>query len=234
MRKLWRSLRKRILYVVNPSTIRIDGIRLAVRKGDIPPGVRAALFRGLYENAERNLLLQVLKPGMKTLEIGTGVGFISLLATRICGEGNVLSYEANGTLEKIIRRNYELNGLRPNLRMRAVTPDGQPVTFFRNENIISSSVYDRKTEAEKVTVQSDAFAAIISEFDPVVLIMDVEGAEIELFQISDFRNLRHMIVELHPHIVGQDKITALVERLDKAGFAMRAKDRKTVYFQRSV
>ena len=93
--------------------------------------VRSALFKGTYEDNERRLVRGLLKPGDRVLEIGTGIGLVSLVCAKICGAGNVLSYEANPQLERIIRKNYELNGLTPNLRMRAVTTDGRSVSFFR-------------------------------------------------------------------------------------------------------
>jgi FkbM family methyltransferase len=229
-----RSLRKRFRYLTDARTVTIDGVRIVSDKARIPEQLRALLYREVYEDTERNLLLRVLSPGMKVLEIGTGIGFISLLSTRLCGEGNVLSYEANGSLEPMIRENYGLNGLRPNLKMRAVTADGQPIRFFRNDNIISSSVYDRKMDAQEVVVESDAFGAVIADFNPDVLIMDVEGAEVDLFQSVDLGRIRHIVVELHPHIVGEDKIAAVVARLKGQGFAVRQQDRKTSHFERAA
>lgn len=114
---------------------------------------------------------------MKVLEIGTGIGFISLLASRIVGDKNVFCYEANSSLEASIRRNYALNNLHPQLTMKAVKVDGQPVTFFQSENIISSSVFDRARNDQKTLVESVQFQSVLYEVKPDVLIMDIEGAE---------------------------------------------------------
>jgi FkbM family methyltransferase len=227
-----RSLRKRFRYLTDAGTVTIDGVRIVSAKGRIPEALRELLFREVYEDTERNLLVRMLKPGMRVLEVGTGIGFISLLSSKLCGEGNVLSYEANASLEAMIRENYALNGLKPNLQMRAITLDGAPIRFFRNDNIISSSVYDRKLAAEEVVVQSDAFGTVIASFDPEVLIMDVEGAEVDLFKVTDLGRIRHIVVELHPHIVGEDKIATIVERLKGEGFTVRQQDRKTSHFER--
>lgn len=232
MKRLMRSLRKRFRHLTNARTVVIDGVRIVSEKGRIPDPLRELLFREVYEDTERNLLLRVLKPGMKVLEIGTGIGFVSLLSSKLCGQGQVLSYEANGSLEPMIRENYALNGMEPNLKMRAVTFDGQPIRFFRNDNIISSSVYDRKLQAQEVVVESDAFADVIAGFDPDVLIMDVEGAEVDLFEVENLGRIRHIVVELHPHIVGEEKIAAVVARLKGQGFAVREQDRKTSHFER--
>jgi len=232
--KRWmRSIRKRFRYLTDAPVITLDGVRIISDKNRIPEDLRNLLYREVYEHSERTLLLRVLKPGMRTLEIGTGIGFISMLANKLSGQGNVRSYEANGTLEKIIRENFALNGIVPDLRMKAVTTDGQPVTFFRNENIVSSSLYDRKLDAEKIVVESDAFNSIISEFNPDVLIMDVEGAEVELFATGNLGNIRHIVVELHPHIVGEEKVAGVVAKLQTSGFRVREQDRHTFYFERA-
>ena len=58
-------------------------------------------------------------------EIGCGIGLVSLVARKICTEGFVISYEANPQMETLIRKNYALNNLVPNLEMKAVSIDGK-------------------------------------------------------------------------------------------------------------
>jgi FkbM family methyltransferase len=234
MRRLFKSLRRHYLRLTNAKTIRINGVLLALAADDVPLGVRENLLRNTYEDTERKLLLKVLKPGMKVVEIGTGIGFIGLLASRIIGDENVWSYEANPSLEPIIRRNYALNGLAPALTMKAVTRDGEPVTFFRSDNVVSSSLFDRGRGDQKITVNSVAFDDIVAERLPDVVIMDVEGAEVDLLSGSLSGQIRHLIVEMHPHIVGQQKIDSLLNHLENEGFRLGARDRKTVYLQRVV
>ncbi|WP_139276014.1 FkbM family methyltransferase [Pararhizobium antarcticum] len=194
--------------------------------------MRHALYKDIYEDTERVLIAKVVKPGMKVLEIGTGIGFISLLATRLAGDGNVVSFEANPELEPIIRDNFARNNRVPNLVMNAVTVDGQPISFFRSDNIISSSLYDRKRQDEKITVQSTALADILEQHDPNVLIMDVEGAEIDLLGAGSLKSIQHIIVEVHPHIVGDEKIALLLKSLEERGFMIKERIRKTAYLVR--
>ncbi|WEZ82969.1 FkbM family methyltransferase [Rhizobium sp. 32-5/1] len=234
MSKLMKRMKARWRKLTNVSVMEIEGVRIDTTAGKLPRLVRSALFKETYEDAERTLIARLLKPGMRVVEIGTGIGFISLIATRICGEGNVISYEANPTLEPIIRGNFALNGLKPSLNMKAVTVGGEPITFFRSDNIISSSLYDRQRQDHKITVESDALSAVLLQHDPDVIIMDVEGAEIDLLAIDDLRNVRHIIVELHPHIVGEDKIAALSAVLEARGFSAAAKIHKTVHFARAA
>lgn len=217
----------------NVRTVRLGGVTIDTTAGHIPENVRELIFREIYEDTERDLIGRILKPGMRTLEIGTGIGFVSLVAARICGEHNVFCYEANPELEPTIKRNFALNGLTPNLTMRAVTVDGEPITFFKSDNIISSSLYDRKRDDKQIVVESEALSDVLAKHDPSALIMDVEGAEIQLLGV-DLKNVADIIVELHPHIVGEDAIAALISDLKNRGYVMLSNNRKTSHFARAA
>jgi len=231
---LLRSLRKSFRYMFKVRTVRLGGVTIDTTVGHIPENVRELIFREIYEDTERDLIGKILKPGMRTLEIGTGIGFVSLVAARICGAGNVFCYEANPELEPTIRRNFALNGITPNLTMRAVTVDGAPITFFKSDNIISSSLYDRKRDDKQIVVESEALSDVLATHDPSALIMDVEGAEVQLLGDVDLKNITDIIVELHPHIVGEAAISALVESLKARGYVMRSSNRKTSHFARAA
>ncbi|MGF6172094.1 FkbM family methyltransferase [Ensifer sp. 4252] len=232
MRRFLRSVRKKFRYATNARVVTIDGIQLVSDQSRVPSTVRDLMYREVYEDTERNILLKLLKPGSKVLEVGTGLGFIALLAARICGANNVLTYEANSTLESLIRENFRINGLTPTLRMKAMTSDGRTLTFYQSDNIISSSTFDRELPGTKVEAQSDAFPMVMKQYSPDVLIMDVEGAEDELLRIEDFGSVRHILVELHPHIIGEGKVQELKDLLKQKGFQQGESDRKTFHFYR--
>jgi FkbM family methyltransferase len=222
----WRRL-------LNRQSINYDGVTISTDPNLIPRSVRSALFKERYEEHERKLVRGLLGPGDRVLEIGAGIGFISVLCARICGEGNVRSHEANLRLEPVIRRNYALNGIKPDLRMRAITADGQPVSFFRDDNIVSSSTLERPRAAEKITVESDPIDQAIDEHRANVIIMDVEGAETSLLTGSQLRGVKHIIVEVHPHITGEEPVAAMSESLIARGFDLKDRAHKTLVFSRA-
>ncbi|WP_158275509.1 FkbM family methyltransferase [Maritimibacter sp. 55A14] len=199
---------------------------------DLPDSVRNYLFKGTYELGERLLVKEIVKPGSRVLEIGTGIGFISLLCTRIAGEGNVLSFEANPALRRVIEENYALNGVRPRLEMKAVTTDGKPIRFFQNDNIISSSLMARDIEAKEIEVESASIHDVIESHRPDVIVMDVEGAEIDLLATAHLSGVSGILVELHPHIVGAEKIEALKEHILGQGFRLDGSRHKNALFVR--
>lgn len=208
-------------------------VKLNTGAEDIPPSVRGHIFKGGYEAVEAELVSAILTPGDRVLEVGTGIGFVSILCAKLAGQGRVTSYEANPALEPTIRANYALNGLVPDLRMKAVTVDGTPISFFANDNILSSSLIDRKLSATEITIDSDAMSAVMDEVKPDVIVMDVEGAETGLLQAADLSGVRAMIVEVHPHITGAEAIVEMDAALADQGLFPAQKRHKTVLYTRT-
>lgn len=226
LRVLWRRL-------VRPREIVAHGIRIDT-SARLPRQIRVGLYKGRYEAPELAMIERILRPGLRVLEIGAGIGFVGLAATRLCGAGAVTSFEANPMLEGIIRDNYARNDLEPDLHMKAVTVDGAPISFYRSDNIVSSSVFGRSVPGERITVESEAIGAVLERVDPDVIIIDVEGAEVDLLALDDFRRVHAIVAELHPHIVGEEAIRRLVAHLAARGFHLVEDDRGTALFERTA
>lgn len=209
------------------------GVTLCTGAVDLPKSVRGHIFKGGYEAIEAELVKSILTPGDRVLEVGTGIGFVSIFCAKIAGEGQVTSYEANPALEPAIRSNYDANGLSPDLRMKAVTRDGAPVTFFQDPMILSSSLIDRDLPTEKITIESTPMADVMAEVRPDVIVMDVEGAEVDLLPAADLSDVRDMVIEVHPHIVGDEAVAKMNADLAKQGFAIVATRHKTVHYRRT-
>lgn len=216
----------------NAQTVTLEGIVSSTDSRVIPKRVRDGLYKETYEQAERILIRAALQKGDRVLEVGGGVGFVSLLCAKICGVENVLTYEANPAMDKIIRGNFELNGLKPNLRNKAVTADGKDVTFFLNDNIVSSSLYSRK-DSKPSTLPSDALDTVIAEWKPTVIVMDAEGGEVEILGTSPLTGVKKLVLELHPHVVGVAAIQKLVDYLATLGFRETQRVDKSATFLRA-
>jgi FkbM family methyltransferase len=224
-RLLWHRLR-------GAKVTKLDGVRLICDTDKVHRSVATAIIKGSYEQPERILVRDAIRPGDKVVEIGTGVGAVSLLCNKLAGVGNVTSYEANAALEPIIHENFALNGLEPRLNLLAVTVDGQPITFFRDPKVVSSSVIDRGLETETVTVESLPINQVLAENAAVVLVMDVEGGEIELLGAADLSGLREIVVELHPHIVGEDATQTMIAAIKSCGFVETGRIHKNIRLSR--
>lgn len=214
--------------------VTLDGVKVSARAEALPKHIQSLLYKKIYEDAERALVRQSVRSGSKVLEIGAGIGVIGLLAARLAGHGNVVSYEANPDLRLLINENHELNKVSPELRMRAVTVDGNPVVFHKSNNIISSSLHERDETHSVTTVESDALVDVLEELRPNIIVMDVEGAEIDLLVDLALTGVEALLVELHPHIVGQEKIDALLASLETRGFVVTADRDKNVLLKRMM
>jgi FkbM family methyltransferase len=178
------------------------------------------------------LIREALTSADRVVEIGGGIGFVSLLCAKICGPQNVLTYEANSKMVATIQRNYALNNLTPTLRSKAVTASDREVTFFISDNIISSSLHERK-EGRAQIIPADPLDEVIAEWKPTALVMDVEGAETSILPASALTGVKKLIMELHPHIVGEAAIADLKGYLQKLGFAEKRAIHKSSYFARA-
>jgi FkbM family methyltransferase len=231
MNPLARNVRKGLRRLFQVKTIALDGIVVSTELGPIGKQVRDGLFKGTYEEPERILIREALRAGDRVLEIGGGIGFVSLLCAKICGPSSVLTYEANPRMVEIIQRNYALNKIAPTLRSKAITARDREVTFFVNDNIISSSLHERK-DGRAQTVAADPLDEVIAEWKPTAIVMDVEGAETTILTASELPDVTKLILELHPHIVGADAIAKLVQHLNKLGFLEQSAVEKSVWFSR--
>ena len=214
----FRSLRLAWHRLIGTRRHALAGVTLDLSPGLVPRSVATAVFKGSYEAPERVLVAAALRPGDAVVEIGTGIGFISILCARIAGEGRVHSYEANPALERVIRRNYVLNAVVPDLTMKAVTRDGAPVEFFASDNIISSSTQDRGLSATRMRVESEALDAVLGRHRPAVVVIDIEGAEIDVLSDSALGGVRDLVIELHPHITGEEATRRMLDGLRARGF----------------
>ena len=119
-------------------TTSLDGMTLLCDTELVPRNVSTAIIKGSYELPERELVRSAIRKHDRVVEVGAGVGVVGILCTQLAGAGNVLSYEANAALQPIIAANYALNGITPRLLMRAMSIDGEPLVFYRNDNVVSS------------------------------------------------------------------------------------------------
>jgi FkbM family methyltransferase len=232
MNRFFRNIRKGIRRALNVKRITLDGIIVSTERESISKCVRQGLFKGTYEEPERILIREALTPNDRVLEIGGGIGFVSLLCAKICGAQNVLTYEANPAMVATIQRNYALNSLTPALRSKAIAPEPGEVTFFIDDNIVSSSLHTRAGKPH--TVAADSLRAVLAEWKPTAIVMDIEGGETTVLPSARLDGIEKIVVELHPQIVGDAAIAALKSHLNQFGFTETRSIHKTSLFTRNA
>ena len=193
-----------------------DGVFVNVDKR-LPKGIIKALYKETYESDERYLVNIMLEPGDRVLEIGAGIGVVSSLCGLKCSKGAVVSYEANPNAYDFALDNIKLNKLSIDLRNKMLGSEKGEKDFYISSKILSSSSKDRGFGG-KVTLPCDDISEVISDFKPTALVMDVEGAEVDLVPLVNFSNIKKIIIELHPWIVGDDQIDEVKSLIESNGF----------------
>ena len=204
----------------------LHGIRLRVDPGVIGEAVVERILLGDYEGREARMLRMFLAPGDRVLELGAGLGFIGLLCARTVGGANVHSFEANPTMEPIIRDNYALNGPdTPNLTIGLLSPEpgaeagGEAVLHV--PDLFWASSMTPMAGGKAVRTPRYSLAERIAALQPTFLVMDIEGGEIDVVTALEPGPLRKIAMELHPEITGQAAIDAMTAHLRGLGFERR-------------
>lgn len=196
----------------------VDGIRMRIDRRMSIFQVRK-LLRGRHTQHERHLVGHRLEPNDVVMELGGGIGMLAIACAKKIGGERVYSYEANPNLEPLIRDNYALNDVTPNLKMCMLKQAAGTCTFYISEHFARSSAHkldDQEMKPCEVAVES--LNDEIHRVQPTVLIMDVQGSEEELLGFADLSGIRKLLVEMHPKVLGVSRVNALRRQLRKQGF----------------
>jgi FkbM family methyltransferase len=197
-----------------PNTILHHGVRLPVEA--ISAEMRRILYGGVYEEREFELLSALLERGDRVLELGSGLGFITVVCAKRCGSDSVTTVEANPHMLDLLRRTFRVNGVSPTLLFGAVSRAGEDQEFFVNDHFWSSSTYDRG--GRKVTVPGLRFESLVAAHGPTVIVMDIEGGEVALIGASIDQTVRRIVVELHAGVTGVEAAQSVRAWFTSQGF----------------
>jgi FkbM family methyltransferase len=218
-----RSLRKLsnwLLYqyrIGRRPIVSIEGVRIRVGR-HMSRRVEQAISKGGYERDELRLIGLVLSPSDVVLEIGAGLGVVSTYCAKRIGSNRVFAFEANPDLEPHIRETYALNDVNPTLEMCAIRAIAGRVTLYRTKHLFSSSIIKRSAAAIPIEVPGKALSYVVEKIRPTLLIVDVEGAEGELFDRAQLPGVTKIMLELHERVVGQDRVRQARGALGALGF----------------
>lgn len=205
------------------NTYKLNGITLALPTDFDAPRIKAKLESGDYESAEARAAMVRVKPGQRVLELGAGLGYVTALCARIAGPDNVVSVEANPAMLEVIRANLARNGLDGvELVHGAVTAardTDKTVPFRAGPAFWGGAVLPlgRKGSRHVVEVPLVQFSELMQGFRPHVVIMDIEGAEADLFDAPWPEHVRAVIMELHPKKYPDTVIAQIIECMARSG-----------------
>lgn len=209
----WRLLTR-------PGRVRLHGVVLELG-ADATPAHRRALYAERYERGEARCVCLRLAPDDVVLEIGAGVGFLSALCAQRLGSERVTAVEANPALLARIRATWAANGVAPALVHGVPAREAGEAELFVAPEIVSSSLLATAVapgERAAVRVPRLAVNELLARVAPSCLVIDIEGGEAELLPAIAWRGVRKLVLELHPHVIGEAKTRELLALLAAQGF----------------
>ncbi len=204
------------MYVTGNSWKRVNGTWLPL---DRSLGFHTLrwIINGQYESGEISIIKKTLSKEDKVLEIGSGLGFVTSYCSLIVGNNQVVSYEANPLNVEMALQVFRKNQVSPELRNAMLGDKYGSVSFPVNRNKrLASSILT--TGNELVEVPIEPLNEVIRQLQPTYLIMDIEGAEYDVFRILDPYTIKKIQFELHPELLGETKSMQIFRILKEHGF----------------
>ena len=208
----------------------------------VPFATYASIYWGIYESAERRFILKYLKPDLAVIELGASLGAItSVIASRLQPKIELISVEANPSLEKSVMSNLRLNAshLAYTLHSAAIGYQESHVDFQIADDNLNSSV---RTVSSNGKSEKSVRVACIRLSDLVEslsvrqyqLVCDIEGMEWEVVR-HDAKALEscfQIILESHDS-KGNGSAKDLLPKIKKLGFELVDSFGNVAVFRRS-
>ncbi|OGA17930.1 MAG: hypothetical protein A3I63_04295 [Betaproteobacteria bacterium RIFCSPLOWO2_02_FULL_66_14] len=223
MRRRSRTARriKKLLWRVHvPGWVDNHGVLLPTEGPGISAGIRKQIFFSEYEDKEIEIVSRRLASDDVVMEVGAGIGFLSAYCAKRIGSDRVFAYEANPALMEVIAATYRANGVAPSVR-NALLAQGEGSREFHVEpEFWASSSVQASGAATTIRVPQADLNAELARVRPSFLIVDIEGGEVEFFEVADLASVRKICVETHPAIHSSAVLSRMLGRLIGQGFAL--------------
>jgi FkbM family methyltransferase len=205
--------------------VSLDGCQFDLSSSKILTAQKAGFWVGNYEVKERIAVQQIPDNALPIVELGGGIGVVSCVTSKHFGNpARHVVVEANPNMIPVITRQRDLNGCNFMIIPANLSYDGQEVPFHISARFLASSTLDVPNQAsEVVRVPATTLRAILDQqgFERIVLICDIEGAEVSLFQHESEilgSRVEYLVLEYHPKLTGQDAIQLIKDLLGHLGF----------------
>lgn len=186
----------------------------------------AGYLLGTSEPEEQEALFKLLKRGDVVYDLGANVGFFSVLAARFVGpEGKVYAFEPLPACVEKIKKNAALNGFTQIEAIEAaVSSKVGSAQLYVSGVSAHSSLIDATNRRDSDTIEIalttvDEFLRIGERRPPNLVMIDVEGAEIEAL-----RGMHETLEQYRPtvmveiHFIGDEFLAYCREQLLPLGY----------------
>ena len=174
------------------------------------------LRNGKYEYFESNEISKIIQKGERILEIGAGIGFVTCLMAKNENVEKILSYEAHPGLIDVIKDTLSRNNtdtIKVEIRNAVLSHDTtqESCDFYIHEDYWASSLVPMKDAKWIKKIRIENFNRIIEDFQPTLIVCDIEGSEVELFRQSKLTGVRSVFLEIHQAVIGRKGVKTLFD-----------------------
>jgi FkbM family methyltransferase len=142
-------------------------------------GATCNIYVGLHEFFDMMVPIHLLRPGDLFLDIGANVGTYTILASGVC-RANTVAFEPDPDTLTHLRRNLEINKLDGLVEIQncALGATSGNVAFTVGRDTVNRIA--NESDKETRVVRMERLDTILSDASPIMMKVDVEGAEPEV------------------------------------------------------
>lgn len=185
----------RIFFGTAPESIIIStiyGFQIFLKPSEDSMGLENEIFYlGTYERGTISVMRQFLLPGENFVDVGANIGFISISAAQVLGEGTIWAFEPNPEAREILEKNIALNNIR-NIKVLPYalgSSEGQGEIFInaiahnRGGATLLDIEKEKRKDGKTYSVEIKRLDKLLPEnFSLAMIKIDVEGFEMEVLK----------------------------------------------------
>ena len=178
-----------------------------------------AVAAGAVEMDEISVAKKYISSSDVVVELG-GIGIAAARINRIINPKKHVCFEANPSLIPYLQNLFKINNMDISVKNMALGSN-KKLKFYALNDYILSSFTKPKNRNDFIEIEVDTISCqkIIDNYLPTAIFCDVEGAELEYFDASNYKNVRTIVIELHPKIYGSEGVEKVSQRFKSHGFA---------------
>jgi FkbM family methyltransferase len=190
----------------------------------MPLPILIQIAEDAYERPELLAAEGMIQPGDRVLEMGTGLGIVSGLIGRMSDNIEIRSFEANPNLLPHIADLHRMNNI-TNVHVQHAMLEPNPSettrTFHIHKYFSEGSIYQTEMSEDTIEIPVVDLNAVVKEFQPTMLVCDIEGAEEIVIPNADLSTLRALVLEVHPKVMSRAGMKAIFDACLGAGLYPR-------------
>nr|WP_281722385.1 FkbM family methyltransferase [Nitrosomonas nitrosa] len=201
------------------AALSVHGVLVPVQPEEVSLEIWCALYTERYEANEALRVRHAVRPGDRVLELGAGIGVVTSIIAAIEGVA-VWSFEADPKTAALAQRVIDANGGDNVSLINGILAAGPPrrISFFRRPAFWMSSAFAAQGPYESVLeIETRDIDAFVRTHQINTIVMDIEGAEVELLQNAKLAGVERIFVELHDHLYGLTGVEEITRAMTNKG-----------------